>query len=359
MQEVSVKRKNYNAVDAVKFICAILVVAIHIRPFGANDASVFKLLNFGLQQFCARLAVPFFFIASGFFLFSKTDYDRFSAEPSKKYIKRLLKLYIIWTLIYLPLRIIDMLHDEHGIGYGILLYGRDIIFKGSYTQLWYLPALIFAAALVTFLIARKVSIRKIMTAAAVFYAAGLLAQSWFGIITPLKSLAPSLWTALKMVQKVIDTTRNGLFEGFVFVAIGAAVAYKGTHITKKKAFIGLVVSLGLFLLELAFVTYFRLARGYDMYIFLVPAAYFLFVLSINIQLPDNKIYITLRHLSSLVFYIHLLIAFIIRKAFSIAGTDIESTRMLFALTVVFSILCSLLIIKLSGYERFKWLRTIY
>ncbi len=36
MEDTKYNKQNYNAIDLTKFICSILVVAIHIKPFGDN-----------------------------------------------------------------------------------------------------------------------------------------------------------------------------------------------------------------------------------------------------------------------------------------------------------------------------------
>ena len=350
---------NYNAIDLARFICAIMVVSIHVVPFGLNDSGICVLLNNGIKNYFARIAVPFFFVASGFFLYRKSGYNDFSIEVTKKYVLKLLRLYIIWSIIYFPLKIEDIVYNESGIVHGVLSYVRHIIFTGSYDQLWYLPATIFAVILISFLISKKINIETIIIIAIFFYTLGLLAQSWFGIITPLKTLTPLLWVLLKLIQKVIVTTRDGLFEGFLFVGIGGIIAYKGFRITRSKALFGFIISYILMFFEFAFVTYFSISREYDMFIFLVPLTYFAFGLVINLQLPSKEIYNTLRILSSLIFYIHLWIEWLIRKIFKVFGIDISRTCLLFILTIVFSITCSLIIVKLSKIKHFNWLKKIY
>lgn len=57
---MELKREQYPAVDCFKFICCILIIAIHAKPFASNywlDAGV------GLVT---RFAVPYFFVATGF-----------------------------------------------------------------------------------------------------------------------------------------------------------------------------------------------------------------------------------------------------------------------------------------------------
>jgi surface polysaccharide O-acyltransferase-like enzyme len=57
------RTKHYNCIDLIKFICALFVVSIHVSPF----ASYNSFINYGLKNYIARIAVPFFFVASGYF----------------------------------------------------------------------------------------------------------------------------------------------------------------------------------------------------------------------------------------------------------------------------------------------------
>ena len=110
----NIDEQKYNSIDLFRFICAIFVVMIHVNPFGnANRNIIFKYLDFGITQYLSRLAVPFFFITSGFFLYRKTVYSSFSFNNSKKYIRRILKLYILWSIIYLPLTIYDIVDSKN------------------------------------------------------------------------------------------------------------------------------------------------------------------------------------------------------------------------------------------------------
>lgn len=65
---------QFNGIDIVKFICAFLVCIIHIPPFKI-DLFGFNNFNFWLQNYLCRIAVPFYFTASGFLLFRKTEFN--------------------------------------------------------------------------------------------------------------------------------------------------------------------------------------------------------------------------------------------------------------------------------------------
>lgn len=84
--------KNYDFVDLTKFILALLVIAIYARVPVAG--------------WLGRTAVPYFFIMSGYFYFRKYNQLTTSSERFTHYIryaKRIIKLLVIWNLIYLPL----------------------------------------------------------------------------------------------------------------------------------------------------------------------------------------------------------------------------------------------------------------
>ena len=66
------EKKEYRALDFSKFVAAFLVAAIHIPPF-EEIAPVF---SHEFQQVICRMAVPFFFVCTGYFIGEKiTDKD--------------------------------------------------------------------------------------------------------------------------------------------------------------------------------------------------------------------------------------------------------------------------------------------
>ena len=105
-------KRQYPAIDVAKFIFSILVVAIHTVPLGNNDYG----FPLNLLGSLSRLAVPFFFMASGFFLSKKFDGDFYSERniiAVKKYALHILFLYGLWTLIYLPITIGDYIQNSY------------------------------------------------------------------------------------------------------------------------------------------------------------------------------------------------------------------------------------------------------
>lgn len=298
-QQCRKDRREYNSIDLMKFICSLLIVAIHARPL--NSYSL--LADYVLTHWLARIAVPFFFIASGYLLFVKTDYVNFDKNIPLRYAWKLFKLYSLWTLIYLPLILRDqILADQGGAAHALVMWVRSFIVEG-YGHLWYLNASVFAVLILTFLIGKKVSIKRIFGWAGFLYCIGLFDQPYFGILEQLKGI-DVIWTLLTIIKKIIITTRDGIFMGFLFMGMGMLFAYKPVFIKIRTAVVLFVISMFLFLCEVMLVRHFHLVRGYDTCLFLAPASFFLFYIILHIELPSNKIYKHLRRWSVYMFLLH-------------------------------------------------------
>lgn len=59
---MNAKIKQYNSLDLMKFISAILIIVLHTSPFQSYNA----LISFGLRNVVTIIAVPFFFCTSDF-----------------------------------------------------------------------------------------------------------------------------------------------------------------------------------------------------------------------------------------------------------------------------------------------------
>lgn len=98
-------RKQYSMVDILKFISAIMIVAIHTQPFLGHQDSIFYYPYAYLKCF----AIPFFFVSSSFLFFSKffsTGERNEQISYYKKWIKRIGGLYFVYSVInvgiYIP-----------------------------------------------------------------------------------------------------------------------------------------------------------------------------------------------------------------------------------------------------------------
>ena len=84
--ETELSSKQYNSIDLMKLIMALVVVAIHTEPLVRCENIV--VLN--LYKAISDVAVPFFFIASGFLVFKviflpKNEQERMISNYAKKF----------------------------------------------------------------------------------------------------------------------------------------------------------------------------------------------------------------------------------------------------------------------------------
>ena len=271
---------KFNGIDLVKFICAYLVCIVHISPIKFQIAGIASSnINFLLQQYFGRVAVPFYFTSSGFLLYKKMTFDNINVERIKDYCFKILRLLGTWSFL---------------------------LFVGSQVHLWYLGALVLAVIILSMLIKKKIPLNYILIISIALYTIGLLGDSYYGFIEPLKK-----HFLLKVIivgyENIFCRTRNGVFFGFIYVLIGALFAQKRITMNSKIAIIGSIMSMLMMLCELYLLDNYSHPKDYDMYISLVPVTFFLFYIASHISLKNRQTYKSLRVIGEVIFFTHLLI----------------------------------------------------
>ena len=88
-------REEYRGIDYFRFISALLVIAIHTSPLTSYSAYA----DFILTRIIARVAVPFFLMTTGFFLFQNQETV---FGKVKNFTKRIaFRFCFIFRLIYI------------------------------------------------------------------------------------------------------------------------------------------------------------------------------------------------------------------------------------------------------------------
>ena len=129
--------KSYAGIDCFRLIAALLIIAIHTSPL----LSFSETGDFILTRVIARVAVPFFFMTSGFFLISR--YTR-NADRLKAFIKNALQIYGTAILIYIPINIYNRYFSREYLLPNII---KDIVFDGMMYHFWYLPAAVLGGSI--------------------------------------------------------------------------------------------------------------------------------------------------------------------------------------------------------------------
>ena len=338
--------KQYKTLDFFKFLAAVLIIVLHTLP--SEDYS--KVVTFGLRNIVCVIAVPFFFVCSGFVTFSKIESlpDR---ETKKSYIKKNLKrialMYVIWSVIYFPFVIYQWTKTSFSY-VSIVEYIRDFFFEGSYQTIWFLPAL-FTATLLVYLLNCKFSYIKIIFIAIPFYCFALLGSSYWGLTQNFAILNKTF----EIYYILFDTIKNGLLFGFIYVAIGAWLAKnKGLlKVPRSYCIVGTFVCFILVAVEALLHNYFNLnGKGCDTTLCLIPMSISIMIFALNMELPfSEKTCLMFRKCSLLMFLVQRLPMSIIDN-FMTETIVVNNSLIYFFVVFLTTMLLSLSIIKLSA----KW-----
>lgn len=147
-----------SGIDLGKYIMAIAVVAIHV-DFCAVTHFPQLIIWF------INLAVPFFFVTSGFIM--KREMTSKSRAEIKQYLKirsrRILKLFSLWILIYLPISLIELFYFKPPLDKFLLTFFTNLLVNGEVAYawpLWFLYSLLLTTVAL-WLTEKHTSLRKV------------------------------------------------------------------------------------------------------------------------------------------------------------------------------------------------------
>lgn len=120
----------------MRLAAAVLVIACHTSPL----AGVSLVGNLILTRIVARVAVPFFWMATGFFTIFRYHRDN---RRLKGFMKKIGTIYAAAVLLYLPLNIYQDYFNRPNLLPNLL---RGLVFDGTVYHLWYLPAAMLGLA---------------------------------------------------------------------------------------------------------------------------------------------------------------------------------------------------------------------
>lgn len=279
---------NYNAMDVVKFLSAILLVCAH-------TASERVSLPGGLDLCCSLyiVTVPFFFVASSFFLFRKLETQTCNERSAsyKKYSCRIWKMYLAWSLIYFCFVVAKWILNGSETDEIVRYFHHALVFS-TYPTIWFLPALWIGVSLVYLCRYKwKWSNQCSLLTALLLYCIGAFEYSYH-------SLSSFTDTLHEIYTSIFVTWRNGIFNAFIYAFIGCKIATGGKF---KYSIIGTLIFGILFLVEAFVMKRIVPTADANFLLMLVPFSYFFFSVVYQIKLPESKIYVPLRKMSMLIF----------------------------------------------------------
>ena len=227
-------------IDVARFVVSFLVIAIHISPF----ININQEFNFFFTRILGRIAVPLFFMITGYFVIDGCLKDK---NKLKKYTIKILKIYLFCIILYLPINIYMGKFNNISI-FSII---KDILINGTLYHLWYFPNVCVLSYIYDF------------------------------------------------IFKISDYTRNGLFYAPIFLYLGYFIKIK--RVNNKKSFLYSVLFFIGMTIEATILHKFNLQKHDSMYILLIPTMYVLFDYLINISNTQN---LKLRNVSTIIYIFH-------------------------------------------------------
>jgi len=289
-------KQNYYVVDIFKFIFCIFVIAIHtnlLEHFPDNA-------QFYIEKSLFRLAVPFFFITSGFLLGNKIIYSNDPKRIIVSYSKRLLRILIIFEPLSILINLPIYYFKYKSIVIALLYTIRDILFypKGA---LWFIQACIIGAWIIYFFF--KGNKEKILVCLSILlYLFALISNSYYFIIsnTPFAKVITGL-------LNIIVSTRNGIFVGVPLLYIGIIVARihaseNGTNYNQYKVIS--LITFFLFILELMFIKDKTMIDDGSLYVFMPIFIASLLLFILKFQTSNDGITQQFRNLSTGMYLLH-------------------------------------------------------
>ena len=340
---------NYQNLDILKYLSAILIMILHLRPFiNFSDQ-----LDLAFNNIITRICVPIFFIITGYFVAKK---EKNNENYIKDYIKKTIPLYLVWSLLYIPviigtiiqyLPIINEYLTKINLTLPLLIILLVLLFPvvilialcytGIYYHLWYFPAIIFSL-LVLEKWKKKFKVKYLLVFSFILLLFGAT-ETYYDVL-PL-----SIKELLSYYYNIFFTTRNFLFFGLFYVVLGYFMGTKEKAYSKY-CFVKLIISFFLLIFE-AILLHDTNRLNSNILLSCVPLTYYLFISVIYIT---NNIQLKFQfgNLSKYYYFIHPMIIFITSLLFK----DISNYPYLNILIVLLiTHIISIFIIKLKNKNK--------
>lgn len=317
--------------DILRLIAAFMVVAIHTYPLSFLSDNI----DYLFTRILFRVAVPFFLMITGYFILAKKD-----KKVLIEYTKKILVLYIISIVIYLPINVYN------GYFHNINLFSliKDVCLTGTFYHLWYFPATVIGLW-VSFFLLNKLSLKKSLIITSVLYLIGIFGDNYYNLISSL----PFINSIYKGIFFIFDYPRN-FFLAPIFLIMGYLLKINKSKLTHKKL-LAIIFTITM-LIEGLICLKFNLYRHNSMYFSLIPLMYILFSL-ITENKNTNK---DIRSISTYIYIIHpffIVIMHFVSRFLPFINNSLVNFLLVASLSLIFAIVINIIIKKINVYNSSK------
>lgn len=322
-------RKQYYIFDITKFILSFLVLGIHTK---INEIGMI------INELC-NLSVPMFFVISGLLLDNNLKSPIWGGH--KRTILRLFRLYVTWTIIYIPLSIYGYCFIEgHSINECLFITIRNFIVTGENWMswpLWFLHSLIISMIILAYSYKKCWSKRKILVISVILLIIGKV------ISTILSNDTDGLYNPFVFYFKKIFVGVRPLLS-FIWVGIGYCMneitAYFGNN--KIFVFVGMIVGLSLQFL------------GFEYGIYITVPSLFMILKGFQLDNLPNPLWF--RRMSTIIYFGHMYVIFFVSHVLSKITIGTLSAYFIICCIVI---LMGTIILKISNFRKLRLIRFLY
>lgn len=328
-----------NSIDIFRYVCAILVVAVHTTPF----IEINEQLAYLFETILPRVAVPFFFAIAGYYYIVKITEEKVDIKKVfGGYIKKLLLVYSIWSIMYIIIELVQ----EISTGLTVIEFLKQIISSyfigGSYYHLWFFPALFFAIIVTTFF-AKIKKVKILAYFSLILYVIGCFGCSYYEIGNKIPILNELInFSRFTLIRRVV-------LMGLPFFMMGYYIKMwedkLKNKMDNKKILYLLMGSIVAFVLEIVLVTQFEIQKNVIITIFLYFLVFFIIVLLLNNPLKGKeKIGKITRGMANFMYYSHPIFILLLNKISFIQNKN----TLIFILIVAITSLIGYIIVRMNN-----------
>ena len=284
-------RTEYKYIDILKFIFAIFVVCLHVPLKGTYIENWISPIFF-------RLAVPYFFVASGFFIGIKIITNK-DGVKWKSIFKRYAEKLLVFEPVSIAIQVAIMIFTATAISTIITSVCKSIIFY-PWGALWYIQALIVGLALLIPFIKRdKLWLALIISI--ILYGFALLCNRYYFLTT-----GTWLEPIVQNYLKIFVSARNGVFVGMMYMAMGMLIARYADRLNRYKSYLSglMVISFIVFIFEVSLLQDKIGADDNALFITHILLIPLLFIVSTQHHCKKLGNTLILRNLSTSIYLIH-------------------------------------------------------
>lgn len=266
-------------------------MAIHTHPL---ELCTVNIVNDIYESF-VNMAVPFFFLSSGFLLAQKFE-SSFSSPKNvviiRSYLLKIVKMYVIWTVIYLPMAIYHFISSGKGILKSVLTYIRGFIFIGEQYNswhLWYLLSTIYALIFILFLLYLKLSPKKIIIVSSIVFLISI-GINYLSDYNGTSNVFVEL--LIRMIKASIGSGK--ILTGMFYIPFGIMLSKRQPNLT-----ISWSMLIGGYLLNIL------VKNSCWNSVFVAISAIGLFCVINSFALPNSRLYPFVRKMSTVIYFIQM------------------------------------------------------